>query len=66
MRFDRVAPCDATAVEATLSDFLLVLLKDLLSPYDAICWSWIALALILGERSASVESSLLVGSELRL
>jgi hypothetical protein len=33
MRDDRVAPCDATALEeATLSDFLLVLLKDLALP----------------------------------
>ena len=32
MRDDRVAPVDATALEATLSDFLLVLLKDLLLP----------------------------------
>ena len=25
MRFDRAAPCDATALEATLTDFFLVL-----------------------------------------
>lgn len=35
MRDDRVAPCDATALEeATLSDFLLILSKPSVLPCD--------------------------------